>query len=175
MKKKTIFIILFIVTVCIIFYYIINHISISKNDAYFNYTPEQEISDSHSKETTLNLYFLNTENNELKSEARSINTGELLKNPYKTIVEKLLQGPDNPTFKKIFPENTKILDASLSGDCVILNFSEELLNFKDDVEKYNIINSLLNSLTQLNEVSAIKILVNNELNDKISQEYTSIL
>ena len=62
----------------------------------------------------------------------------------------------------------------LSNDCVILNFSEELLNFKDDIQKYNIVNSLLNSLTQLNEVNTIKILINNESNDKISQEYTTI-
>ena len=56
-----------------------------------------------------------------------------------------------------------------------MNFSEEILNYQDDTQKFNIINSLLNTLTQFNEVTAIKILVNNETNDKISQEYTSIL
>ena len=74
----------------------------------------------------------------------------------------------------MFPEGTRLIDATLSNDCVLLNFSEELLNFKDDVQKYNIINSILDSLTQLNEVNSIKILINNEPNDKISQEYTSI-
>ena len=62
----------------------------------------------------------------------------------------------------------------LSNNCVTLNFSEEFLNFKDDVQKYNIINSMLDSLTQLNEVDSIKILVNNETIDGLSQEYTTI-
>lgn len=103
-----------------------------------------------------------------------INTNDLLNNPYKEIVEKLIEGPTEENLIKVFPDNTHIIDAKLSNNCIILNFSEELLNFKDDNQKYNIINSLLNTLTQLNEVNSIKILINNEPNDKINKEYTSI-
>ena len=174
MKKRYFLIFIIAILVFIIIYYIANHISITKNNNYMDYTPEQEISDSQSKETTITLYFLNPDNNELKSEGRTIPTSELLKNPYKTIIENLIKGPSSPSLKSVFPENTHIIDAKLSNDCVILNFSEELLNFKDDIQKYNIVNSLLNSLTQLNEVNTIKILINNESNDKISQEYTTI-
>ena len=140
-----------------------------------DYTPAEEISDSQSGQTTVLLYFLNPETNQLKSEAKLLNTNDLLKNPYKTMVEKLIEGPTDETLQKVFPENTKILDANLSNDCVILNFSEEILDYLDDTQKFNIINSLLNTLTQLSEVNTLKILVNNESNDKISQEYTSIL
>ena len=97
-----------------------------------------------------------------------------MKNPYKVIVQKLIDGPSDDKLKNVFPEGTRLIDANLSNDCVLLNFSEQLLNFKDDIQKYNIINSILNSLTQLNEVNTIKILINNEINDIISQEYTSI-
>ena len=89
-------------------------------------------------------------------------------------IEKLIEGPTDEKLKNVFPEGSRIIDANLSNDCVILNFSEELLNFKDDIQKYDIINSILDSLTQLNEVNSIKILINNEQNDKISKEYTSI-
>ena len=175
MKKKFVLLLFILILIVFLVYYIINHITITKNDAYMNYTPAEEISDEQSRQTTVSLYFLNPETNQLKSEGKLLNTNELLKNPYKLIVEKLIEGPTDETLKKEFPENTKIIDANISNDCVILNFSEEILNYQDDTQKYNIINSLLNTLTQLNEVNAIKILVNNETNDKISQEYTSIL
>ena len=175
MKKKFFLMLIGLIIIGAIVYFVVNHISIVKNDDYMEYTPEEELSDSQSKETTINLYFLNTENNQLKSEAQTINTNDLLKNPYKTIVEKLIEGPIDKKLTNVFPEGSRIIDAKLSNNCVVLNFSEELLNFKDDIQKYNIINSVLNTLTQLNEVNSIKILINNEQNDKISKEYTSIL
>lgn len=174
MKKKLPILLLVLIILGVLIYFIINHISITKNDDYINFTPEEEISESQLKETTINLYFLNPENNQLKSEGRTIGTSELLQNPYKVIVQKLLDGPTDNKLKSVFPEETRLIDATLSNDCVILNFSEEILNFKDDVQKYNIINSILDSLTQLNEVNSIKILINNEPNDKISREFTSI-
>ena len=175
MKRKFVFLFLILIIVGLAIYYIINHITVTKSDEYMNYTPAEEVIDSQSKQTTVLLYFLNPASNQLKSEGKELNTYDLLQNPYKLIVEKLLEGPSDETLQKVFPENTRILDANLSNDCVILNFSEEILNYQDDTQKYNIINSLINTLTQLNEVNAIKILVNNEVNDKISQEYTSIL
>ena len=174
MKKKLPILFLILIIFGGVIYFIINHITITKNDDYTDFTPEEEISESQSRETTLNLYFLNPENNQLKSEGRNVGTNELLKNPYKLIIQELLNGPSDDKLKSVFPEGSRLIDATLSNDCVLLNFSQELLNFKDDIQKYNIINSILDSLTQLNEVNSIKILINNEPNDKISQEYTSI-
>ena len=171
MKKKLPILLLVLIILGVLIYFIINHISITKNDDYINFTPEEEISESQLKETTINLYFLNPENNQLKSEGRTIGTSELLQNPYKVIVQKLLDGPTDNKLKSVFPEETRLIDATLSNDCVILNFSEEILNFKDDVQKYNIINSILDSLTQLNEVNSIKILINNEPNDKHPKKF----
>lgn len=173
MKKKPVIIIVLII-IGVLAYFLMNNISITKNSKYMDYTPQEEISENQNRETTITLYFLNPETNNLKSEGRSVNANELLKNPYKVIVEKLIEGPSDKSLQKVFPENTKIIDANLSNNCVNLNFSEEFLNFKDDVQKYNIINSMLDSLTQLNEVDSIKILVNNETKDGLSQEYTTI-
>ena len=124
MKKKLPILFLILIILGAIFYFIFNHISITRNDDYTNYTPEEEISESQSRETTINLYFLNPENNQLKSEGRNISTTELLKNPYKVIVQKLIDGPSNDTLKNVFPEGTRLIDATLSNDCVLLNFSE---------------------------------------------------
>lgn len=175
-KKKIFLILLILIIIGLIIYFITNNISITKsqNDEYSDYTPQEEISDKQVNQTIVNLYFINKETNKLQSEGQLVNANELLKNPYKLIINKLLNGPSDKSLKSIFPENTRLIDANLNDNCVIINFSEELLNFKNDTERFNMINCLLNSLTQLNEVTSIKILVNNEIRDGIDQEYSTI-
>ena len=55
-----------------------------------------------------------------------------------------------------------------------LNFSDELLNYQDDTQKYNIVNSVLNSLTQLTEVNSIKFQINGETPTELSEQYSQI-
>ena len=174
--KKVVIILIILGLIGGIVYFIANNVSISKTteEDFANYTPEEEISDKQLRQTSITLFFLDKETNTLKSESKLIDSTELLKNPYKLIVQKLIEGPSSESFQSVFPENTKIIDASLTGNCVILNFSEELMNFKDDTQKFNIINSIINSITQLNEVESIKILINGETRNGIDQEYSAI-
>ena len=175
-RKKLVLIFSIFIIIGVITYFVINNISISKisNDNYSNYTPQEEISDNQLRQTSITLYFVDKESGELKSENRLIDATELLKNPYKLIVQNMIEGPENESFTTPFPVNTKIIDASLTGNCVILNFSEEILNYENDTQKFNIINSIVNSLTQLTEVNSIKILINNESHNGISEEYSPI-
>ena len=172
-KKKLIIIILVLLFLGGVIFFLINNISITtnNNNNLIDYTPQEEISDKQMRQTSITLYYLDKQTNQMKSQIKNIDSNELLKNPYITIVKKLLEGPTLENLISPIPEGTKLIDANLQGNTIILNFSEEILNFQNDVEKYNIINSLLNSLAQLNEVNAIKILVNNEINSNISQEY----
>lgn len=177
MKKKNIFIaIAIIIIIGAIIYSVIQHNSNQEKEPeeIAEYTPEEEITDEQLRETILTLYFLDSETNSLKSEGKLVDSSLLLENPYKTIVQCLLDGPKSETLKSAFPKNTRIIDANLTQNCVTLNFSEEILNFEDDTQKYNIINSILNSLTQLTEVNSVKILVNGETIESINEEYSAI-
>jgi hypothetical protein len=177
MKKKKIFaLIAIIIIIGAVIYSVIQNRSnqSSDPDEISEYTPEQEISDEQLRETILTLYFLDAETQTLKSEGKLVDSSVLLNNPYKLIVQSLIDGPKSDTLQSVFPENTRIIDASIEKNCVILNFSEELLNFEDDTQKYNIINSILNSLTQLTEVNSIKFLVNGEISDKMNEEYSAL-
>ena len=177
MNRKKIFIfLLFFIIIGVIIYLIFNNISITKSTDkdFVNYTPQQEISDEQLRQTSISLFFLEKNSGNLKSESKTIDSNKLLDNPYKFIIQNLLDGPTSTELQSVFPENTKIIDATLSGNCVILNFSEELLNYQDDTQKYNIINSILNTITQLTEVNSIKILINNESHDGINEEYVPI-
>ena len=176
-KKKVILItlaILIIVGIIILVIFNSKGNDNSNGDSLEEYTPQEEISSQQMRETVVTLYFLNSETKELKSEGKLVDATVLIENPYKLIVELLIEGPKSEKLENVFPENTRVLDASIEKGCVTLNFSEEILKFEDDVQKYNIINSILNSLTGLNEVNSIKILVNNETVKEFDEEYTAI-
>ena len=176
MKNKKIFFLLILVLVIILIslYWVIKNFktqnSANENNSISEYTPEEEISSKQMRETTVTLFFVDTDGN-IKSEGKLIDSATLLQNPYKQLIELLLAGPENDSLVTAFPENTKILDAKIDNGCVNLNFSEEFLNFKDDTQKFNIINCILNTLKQLNEVNSIKILIGGNLNDEFEEQY----
>lgn len=179
MKNKKIFFLLILVLIIILIslYFIIKNFkaqnSTNENQSISEYTPEEEISSKQMRETTVTLYFVDSNNN-IKSEGKLIDSANLLQNPYKQLIELLLSGPQSDGLINVFPENTKILDAKLNSNCVTLDFSEEFLNFKDDNQKFNMINCILNTLKQLNEVNSVKILVCGNLKDGFNETYSII-
>ena len=171
-NKKILFLLLFVLIIIILLLFLIikKFVTIEENNLYEEYTPQEEISSNQMRKTVIKLYYLDEENS-IKSEGKYIDSTLLIQNPYKEIVSLLLEKPNSKDLKSPFPANTRILDAKIDGNCVLLNFSEELLNFVDDTQKYNIINCLLNTLSNLNEVNSIKININNENNEKFNEEY----
>lgn len=137
------------------------------------YTPEEEISENQLRQTIVSLYFPSKETKELTPEARLVDIKEIINNPYEKIVNLLIEGPKNDKNEKIIPENTKLLKAYMDGECLVLDFSSEILNYDKTNEKAkeNIENSLLKSLTQLTEVNNIKILVDGNENEEFKEIY----
>ena len=173
-NKKILFLLIFVLIIILFFIFLIikNYNGKNKKENLFSdYTPEEEISSTQLRETIVTLYFVDS-NNELKNEGRLIDSVTLLQNPYKELVNLLISGSKSDTLKSVFPENTQILDASIKNGQVTLNFSSELLNYKDDVQKYNIINCILNTLSNLNEVNSFKILINGESSENFIEEYS---
>ena len=70
-------------------------------------------------------------------------------------------------------ENTKLLNASLDKECLTLDFSSEILNYnKDDsMLKNNLIYSIVNTVTELNEVNKVKFLVNGQASSDFEEFY----
>lgn len=172
-NKKILFLLIGVLIIILaILFFIIKNFKIENKTNLSEYTPGEEISSTQLRETTVNLYFVDSSSGELKSEGKHIDSITLLENPYQELTKLLISGPETQNLVKVFPENTQILDAKLEKNCVVLNFSTELLNFTDEAQKYNIINSILNTLTTLNEVNSIKILVDNTLPEGFELEYT---
>lgn len=166
MKKKIICIFL-ILTLLIILGFFVYKNFIVKNDTkeeIQDYTPQEEISEQQLRETVVTLYFSDKENKNLIPEARKIDANNLIKNPYEYLINLLIEGPKNENLIKSIPEGTKINSVFLEGDILKIDFSNEFLNSEN---LNNSVNSILNTVTQLNEINGIKILINGEENENI--------
>jgi len=138
------------------------------------YVPQEEIAEEQVRQTIVSLYFPSKETDELNPEARLIDIKEIINNPYEKIVTLLIEGPKNDKNKKIIPENTKLNKNYLEGDCVVLDFSAEFLNYskENEKEKTNMINSIVNTLTELREINQVKILIDGNENSEFNEIYS---
>ena len=139
------------------------------------YIPQEEINDEQMRKTMVNLYFYNNETGELETETRIIDAAELIENPYTKLVQMLIDGPKNERLKSLMPDDVRVIKTELNSGCITLDMSIELLNYTEDKDlKSKMINSIVNTLTELNEVDSVKFLINGEENDEFNEEYVKI-
>lgn len=173
--KKRIFYFILLLGILLGVYFLVSYINDKKEkkQEYQNYTPQEEISEEQYRETIVNLYFLNKETKEIMAEARVIDAKTLWANPYKRLVELLLEGTQNEMLEKVIPDGVKVYDANIEAGCVIINVSKEILRFgEDETLKNNIINTIAKTLTELTEVEKITFLIEGEENKQLAEEYS---
>lgn len=132
--------------------------SVSQNEIQ----PQEEVGDTTMRQTIVTLYYQNKETKELMPEGRMVDSKTLLTDPYATLMGLLLEGPKNDKLQTVIPEGTRVLKAELKGDMVYLDLSKEFIdNHKGGQEAENMtVYAIVNTLTQLNEVNSVKILIN---------------
>ena len=177
MKNKKILIIFVCLFLLILIggYFAINYVkSKNKETIVEEYVPEEEITEEQLRQTIVSLYFLDTQTNELVPEARLIDIKEMMSAPYEKLVNLLIEGPKSEKSVKLIPDNTRLLQNYLEGDCLVLDFSAEFLNYdkEDEKGKENLINSIVNTLTELSEINEVKILIDGKENQEFDQVYT---
>lgn len=161
--KKSLRILLILILLIIVLITIYYFIESNKHEVEMQeYIPEQEITEEQERKTIITLYYSEKETGELMPEARLIDAKELLENPYLKLLTLLLETPKNEKLDKIMPENIKIDSVNISNGIVKINFiSTEMENINKNKE--NFIKSIEKTLTQLNEVNSIEILINEEV------------
>lgn len=178
MKNKKIIVIFSCLLIIIIIggFFAINYVKNKKEEENIasEYTPQEEISDEQARQTIVSLYFQSKETKELVPEARLIDIKEIINDPCDKLVQLLIDGPKNEKEEGIIPDNTKLNKSYMDDDCVVLDFSNELLNYNKTVErgKNNLIKSLVNTLTQLTEVNKVKILIDGNENEEFNEIYS---
>ena len=173
MKKKRIISIISLLLIILMVFIIYKNINIVKkeNNEYQDYTPQEEISDEQAMQTKVILYFENIETGDLDSEIRLIEANKLIKEPEKEIMNLLIKGPQSSNLKKLIPDGTILNEVKIENGCAIINFSNEFLNYENEEKKLKIINSIVNTLTNLKEINSVSFLINGEKNEKISEIY----
>ncbi|MBR2743856.1 MAG: GerMN domain-containing protein [Clostridia bacterium] len=167
-KKKIIIIVVSIVVTILIGIIIYFNISIdANNDGIIDeeIVPEEEISDEQFRETIINLFFVN-ENNEIVEDIRKIDSKILINNPYNEVLNLLIAGPKSDNLKSYIPNGTRVNNIKKDGECLIIDFSKEFIeNADENVEKQGlIIGQIVNTMTQFTEINCVKILIDGEEN-----------
>lgn len=178
MKSKKIIIIFSILLIIILIggYFAIKYVKEKQgeNTKSEEYIPQEEISEEQLRQTIVSLYFPSKETKELVPEARLVDIKEIINDPCDKLVNLLIEGPKSEKEEKIIPENTKLNRSYMEDDCVTLDFSAEFLNYdkSDEKTKDKMINSIVNTLTQLTEVNQVKILIDGNTNDEFKDIYS---
>ncbi|SKC64838.1 GerMN domain-containing protein [Maledivibacter halophilus] len=128
-------------------------ISISENVRPIPPVPEEI-------KSTFKLYFVN--DNSLAVENRAVTTKNM--SFEKVIVEELINGPRNKTLAATIPEDTRLLSIETIENICYVNFSSEYIknNKLRELGEPLVIWSLVNSLTQLDYIQKVQILVEGE-------------
>ena len=172
MKNKIVFYLLLVIIIIVAAYLLIKGVINNQTNEIKEYIPQEEISEEQERQTLVTLYFQNIDTKNIMPEARLIDVKKLLDNPYETLLNLLIAGPKNENLEAIIPDGTKVNEVKLDGNVAIINFSEEFIkdvNVGKEQEE-RIIKSIVNTLTELNEIDEIKIIINGKEGKSFADE-----
>ncbi|MDO9535959.1 MAG: GerMN domain-containing protein [Bacillota bacterium] len=84
------------------------------------------------------------------------------------LMEALLKGPEDEDLSSIIPDNTRLLDLRVEGGIAYVDFSNEIAaaHYGGETEEV-LIDSIVWTLTQLDEIEAVQLLIEGEVVDTI--------
>jgi outer membrane lipoprotein-sorting protein len=123
------------------------------------------------KEGTVELYFMEVTNTSFKmgKETRTFDG----RPGARELVEELLKGPEDKKLSRIIPEGTRLLDLRVENGIAYADFSGEITAAGYGAETEGVlINSIVWTLTQLEEIEAVQILVEGKVVDTVGGHYS---
>lgn len=175
-KKKIVYIVILILFIILAGIAIFNNVEIKdnqENNIVLEYTPEEEISDKQNRNTIVTLYFVNNKTGEMVPEARSLDAKELLEDPYKKVINFLIEGSEDESLENTIPEGTILNNVSLKGEEIMVDFNEKFIS-EDDVKSEIFVNrvySVVDTLLEFKDISSVKILINGEEVDGLKESF----
>ncbi len=107
MKNKKLFLFIIGIIICAVIVIMIKNPKEESEGDTAEITPMEEMTEEQERQTMISLYYTNIETNTLIPEARVIDAKELLENPYKTLVEYIIETPKNEKLKSSFKNRNK--------------------------------------------------------------------
>lgn len=138
------------------------------NEESFVENPGKQIIGS--QERILRLYFSNAEGTMLKVENRKVRASSNV-SMEKLIVEQLIEGTKSADARSTLPSDSKIITISVNEGVCYVNLDEAVVNQNTDVSEDVILYSIVNSLTELDTVQKVQILINGDTTGKLRFVY----
>lgn len=111
------------------------------------------------QKNTLLLYFASQDGDELVEVERTVLNDSSMAME-KLVMKLLIEGPQNDETRAVMPDTVSVLDISIrSGTCYV-NLDSTFLTDTMDLSPEIIIYSIVNSLSELNDVNQVQIMVN---------------
>lgn len=111
------------------------------------------------EKATLLLYFSDESGTKLVAETRDV-FYDLNTSRERIIVDELIKGPFTASLKATIPSDTKVISVTMNEGICYVNFDEGFLNSLSDVLDSITIYSIVDSLSEMPNVSRVQILVN---------------
>lgn len=164
--KITLIILICLIVIGISIYYVLQYMQNEKQNTITEYTPQQEITDEQLRKTIVSLYFKDPDSANLVPEARLIDAKLLINDPYQKLMEMLIEGPKNQSLSATIPIGTRINSILLTKGELCVDLSSEFVKNHAGTteEKKATIYSIVNTMTELNEVNQVRILIDGEEN-----------
>ena len=138
------------------------------NSDSFVENPGQQINSSI--ETTLTLYFANTEGTELVKESREVHYSTNI-SMEKLVIEQLIEGPKKSRATATLPSGTKLISVSTVDGICYINFSDTFKNQSTAITEEVLLYSIVNSLTELSGITKVQISINGDTKGTIRYAY----
>ena len=132
------------------------------------YVPQEEISEEQERQTIVSIYYNNKQTGTLMPEARLIDVKELANNPYSVLINLAINQPKNDKLESAIPEGTTLISVEVKKEVAYVNLSKEFVeNHPGGAElESKSVYAIVNTLTELNEVNAVRILIAGEENQE---------
>lgn len=117
------------------------------------------------------LYFPNVYMTNLVKESREVNTTKT--NLNNTIIEELIKGSKYGARMNLIPVNTKLQSLEVVHKVAYVSFSKDLINENySEQEEAFLLYSIVNTLTERDEIDKVQILIEGEIKDVLSKRFT---
>ncbi|SDZ29056.1 Sporulation and spore germination [Proteiniborus ethanoligenes] len=162
MKHK--FIIFLILVLVVFLVSCKNYTTIHKDDANYpaiNPTPK-------GSKVQIELFFPNKNKSTLVKEVRNVNSEN--EKPETVVINELFKGTKDSSLANIIPDEANMISIHIQNSVIYLNLNKAFINEKiDEKEEALIIYSIVNSLTSLENIHKVQILIQGKRTDKFNK------
>lgn len=123
-----------------------------------------------SQQTTLNLYFAGMDGTSLVQETRVVHYSSNI-SLEKLVMEQLIEGPKRSGAQGTIPSGTKLINVSVVDGICYVSLDETFLNQNQEISEQVVLFSIVDSLTELDNVGKVQISINGDTSGKCRFTY----